>query len=58
LRTETRSAHAANWQPEPNDAFVELHDFVFDDGETLASLKRKRHEHTLARLSHPAMRLV
>ena len=30
---------ANNSQPKPNDAFVELHDFVFDDGETLASLK-------------------
>jgi homoserine O-acetyltransferase len=26
-------------QPKPNDAFVDLHDFVFGDGETLASLK-------------------
>jgi homoserine O-acetyltransferase/O-succinyltransferase len=26
-------------RPEPNDAFVELHDFVFGNGETLASLK-------------------
>ena len=39
LRTEPHSAQSANSQPEPNDAFVELHDFVFDDGETLASLK-------------------
>src|ERR1700689_1460223 len=39
LRTEMHSAQAANSQPEPNDAFVELHNFVFDDGETLASLK-------------------
>jgi homoserine O-acetyltransferase len=26
-------------QPKPNDAFVDVHDFVFDDGERLASLK-------------------
>ena len=39
LRTEMHYAQAANPQPKPNDAFVELHDFVFDDGETLASLK-------------------
>jgi homoserine O-acetyltransferase/O-succinyltransferase len=39
LRTEPHSAQAANSQPKPNDAFVEFHDFVFDDGETLASLK-------------------
>src|SRR5277367_4945529 len=39
LRTEMHSAQAANSQPEPNDAFVELLNFVFDDGETLASLK-------------------
>src|ERR1700675_5094026 len=38
-RTEPHSAQAANSQPKPVDAFVELHDFVFDDGETLASLK-------------------
>ena len=38
-RTEMHSAQAANSQPEPNDAFAELHNFVFDDGETLASLK-------------------
>jgi homoserine O-acetyltransferase/O-succinyltransferase len=25
--------------PKPNDAFVDIHDFVFDDGESLASLK-------------------
>jgi hypothetical protein len=29
----------ANSQPEPNDAFVEIHDFVFGDGESLVSLK-------------------
>ncbi|MGA2999251.1 alpha/beta fold hydrolase [Bradyrhizobium sp.] len=39
LRTELHSAQAANPQPKPDDAFVELHDFVFDDGGTLASLK-------------------
>jgi homoserine O-acetyltransferase/O-succinyltransferase len=33
------SAQAADSQPEPNDAFVDIHDFVFDDGESLASLK-------------------
>src|SRR5271170_3880277 len=38
-RTELHSAQAVNSRPKPNDAFVELHDFVFDDGETLASLK-------------------
>ena len=38
-RTGLHSAQAANSRPKPNDAFVELHDFVFDDGETLASLK-------------------
>ena len=30
---------AANAQPKLNDAFVELHDFVFGGGESLASLK-------------------
>ena len=30
---------AANSQPKPNDGFVELHDFVFGDGQNLASLK-------------------
>jgi hypothetical protein len=30
---------AANSQPKPNDAFVDVHDFVFGDGESLASLK-------------------
>ena len=39
LRTAPHSAQAANGQPKPNDAFVELQDFVFGDGETLASLK-------------------
>ncbi|HKM69679.1 MAG TPA: alpha/beta fold hydrolase [Stellaceae bacterium] len=39
LRTEPHSAQSANSQPEPNDAFVDLHDFVFGDGENLASLK-------------------
>ena len=39
LRTEMHSAQATNSRPKPNDAFVELRDFVFDDGETLASLK-------------------
>ncbi len=31
----------ANSQPEPNDAFVEIHGFVFGDGdgESLVSLK-------------------
>ena len=33
------SAEAADSQPKPNDAFVDIHDFVFDDGESLASLK-------------------
>jgi homoserine O-acetyltransferase/O-succinyltransferase len=39
LRTEPRSAQAASSQPKPNDAFVELDDFVFGDGGNLASLK-------------------
>jgi homoserine O-acetyltransferase/O-succinyltransferase len=39
LRTKPHSAEAASSQPKPADAFVELHDFVFGDGETLASLK-------------------
>ena len=39
LRTEPRSAQAANSQPKPNDAFVHLQDFVFGDDENLASLK-------------------
>jgi homoserine O-acetyltransferase/O-succinyltransferase len=39
LPTELHSARAANSHPKPNDAYVELHDFVFGDGETLASLK-------------------
>jgi hypothetical protein len=30
---------AANSQPKPNDAFVDVPDFVFGDGESLASLK-------------------
>jgi homoserine O-acetyltransferase/O-succinyltransferase len=39
LRTELHSAQAASSQFKPNDDFVELHDFVFGSGETLASLK-------------------
>jgi homoserine O-acetyltransferase/O-succinyltransferase len=39
LRTERHPAQAAVSQPKPNDAFVDLHDFVFDNGESLASLK-------------------
>ena len=39
LRTELHSAQAANLRPKPNDAFVDLQDFVFGDGENLASLK-------------------
>jgi hypothetical protein len=39
LRTEPHSAQSANSQPRPNEAFVDLHDFVFGDGENLASLK-------------------
>ena len=38
LRNRRQSAQAASSQPKPNDAFVELHDFVFGDGETLAAL--------------------
>jgi homoserine O-acetyltransferase len=37
--TSQLGIHAADSQPKPNDAFVDVHDFVFDDGETLASLK-------------------
>jgi homoserine O-acetyltransferase/O-succinyltransferase len=33
------STQAANLQPKPNDAFVDVHDFGFGDGVTLASLK-------------------
>jgi homoserine O-acetyltransferase/O-succinyltransferase len=39
LRTELHSAQAANSQPKPYDGFVDLHDFVFGDGENLASLR-------------------
>jgi len=39
FRTELHSAQSANSQPKPNDGFVDLHDFVFGDGENLASLK-------------------
>jgi homoserine acetyltransferase len=39
LRTELHSTQSANSQPKPNDDFIDLHDFVFDDGENLASLK-------------------
>ena len=39
LGTEPQSTRSANSQPKPNDGFVELHDFVFGDGENLASLK-------------------
>jgi homoserine O-acetyltransferase len=39
LHTEPHSALSASSQPTPNDAFVDLHDFVFGNGETLASLK-------------------
>src|SRR6202046_4184555 len=34
-----KTDQAANSRPKPDDAFVELHDFVFGDGENLASLK-------------------
>jgi homoserine O-acetyltransferase/O-succinyltransferase len=37
--TELRSTQSATSQPKPNDGFVELHDFVFGDGQNLASLK-------------------
>jgi homoserine O-acetyltransferase len=30
---------AANSQPKPKDALVDIHDFVFDDGQSLPSLK-------------------
>ena len=36
LRTEPHSASSASSPPKPDDAFVDLHDFVFDDGENLA----------------------
>src|ERR1700677_2818724 len=39
LRAEPHSVQAAGSQPQSNDAFVELHDFVFGNGETLGSLK-------------------
>ncbi len=39
LPTEVHSAPSPNSQPRPNDGFVDLHDFVFGDGENLASLK-------------------
>jgi hypothetical protein len=41
-KSSKRPPNCASWansRPKPNDAFVELHDFVFGDGETLASLK-------------------
>jgi len=34
-----KTDRSADSRPKPNDAFVELHDFVFGDGEALASLK-------------------
>lgn len=37
--TELHSTQSATSQPKPNDGFVELHDFVFGDGQNLASLK-------------------
>jgi hypothetical protein len=39
LRAELHSAQSANSQSKPNDGFVDLDDFVFGDGENLASLK-------------------
>src|ERR1700677_3396941 len=39
LRAEPHSVQAAGSQPKSNDAVVEIHDFVFGNGETLASLK-------------------
>jgi homoserine O-acetyltransferase/O-succinyltransferase len=38
-RSELQSAQSANSQPKPDAGFVDLHDFVFGDGEILASLK-------------------
>jgi len=38
-RAELHSTQSANSQPKPNDDFVDLHDFVFGNGENLASLK-------------------
>ena len=37
VATQQVSTQAANSQPKPNDAVI--HDFVFGDGENLASLK-------------------
>jgi homoserine O-acetyltransferase/O-succinyltransferase len=39
LCTEPHSAQAANSHPTLNDAFVDVHDFVFGDDENRASLK-------------------
>ena len=39
FRTKLHSAQVTNSGHKPNDAFVDLHDFVFGSGETLASLK-------------------
>ena len=35
----TPQGGSVNSQPKPNGAFVNVHDFVFGDGESLASLK-------------------
>jgi hypothetical protein len=40
LRTALRLAQAANSQPKPKDACVDVRDFGFGDGEDLAALKR------------------
>jgi homoserine O-acetyltransferase/O-succinyltransferase len=39
VRSEQHSARPANPPPKPNDGFIDLHDFVFGDGDNLASLK-------------------
>ena len=39
LRTELHSVQAASSQLKPNDVFLDLCDFVFGNGDTLASLK-------------------
>jgi hypothetical protein len=40
LRTEPHSAQAANSQPKPNDAFVELHDFAINPEQERMMAKR------------------
>ena len=35
VRAEVHSAPLADSRPKPDDGFVDIHDFVFCDGETL-----------------------